>query len=50
MSKEAQGAWKDDKGVRRPITLQSQAAFEATQDQVAKDEKKKAATEGAEKE
>jgi lambda family phage portal protein len=36
MSKEAIQAWVDDKGIRRPITLQSQAAFEATQDATAK--------------
>ena len=31
MSTEAESAWEDDGGIRRPITLQSQSAFEATQ-------------------
>jgi len=31
MSNEAESAWADDGGIRRPITLQSQSAFEATQ-------------------
>jgi lambda family phage portal protein len=35
MGTEAKGAWADDKGVRRPITLQSQAAFSAAQDALA---------------
>ncbi len=32
MSPEAEDAWKEDGGIRRPITLQSQTAFEATQE------------------
>ena len=31
MSTEAESAWEDDGGIRRPITLQAQSAFEATQ-------------------
>ena len=34
MSGEAEDAWKQDGGIRRPVTLQSQSAFEATQDQL----------------
>jgi lambda family phage portal protein len=45
MGPEAEGAWVEDKGVRRPITLQSQAAFEAAQDAVADEPKSKEAGE-----
>ena len=34
MSKEAENAWQEDGGIRRPITLQSQSAFEATQEEI----------------
>jgi hypothetical protein len=34
MSPEAVDAWKEDGGIRRPITLQSQSAFEATQEEI----------------
>jgi len=34
MSMEAQNAWAEDGGIRRPITLQSQSAFEATQEEI----------------
>ena len=34
MSPEAVDAWKEDGGIRRPITLQSQTAFEASQENI----------------
>jgi hypothetical protein len=43
MSKEAKQAWVDDKGIRRPITLQGQGAFQATQEATEKSPKKQSA-------
>jgi lambda family phage portal protein len=37
MSPEAEDAWKEDGGIRRPITLQSQTAFEAAQEDIEKE-------------
>lgn len=37
MSPEAEDAWKEDGGIRRPITLQSQTAFEAAQEDIEED-------------
>ena len=37
MSPEAEDAWKEDGGIRRPITLQSQTAFEAAQEEIEQD-------------
>ena len=37
MTAEAEAAWEEDGGIRRPITLQSQSAFEATQLQAEED-------------
>ena len=34
MSPEAEDAWSEDGGIRRPVTLQSQSAFEATQEEL----------------
>ena len=38
MGKDAIAAWEKDKGVRRPITLQSQSAFEESQEEIAGDD------------
>jgi lambda family phage portal protein len=37
MSPEAEDAWKEDGGIRRPVTLQSQTAFEAAQEDIEKE-------------
>ena len=37
MSPEAEDAWKEDGGIRRPVTLQSQTAFEAAQEDIEED-------------
>ena len=34
MTTEAEQAWAEDGGIRRPITLQSQSAFEASQEEI----------------
>jgi len=44
MSEKVEDAWANDGGVRRPVTLQSGVAFDATQDQI-KDESEESSSE-----
>lgn len=45
MSEKVEDAWTSDGGVRRPVTLQSGVAFDATQDQIKDESQESSASE-----